>query len=107
LVPLDAGRDRLGHRHLSLLDLAARSRCQVRTALDDRHGARRVKGERGQVVVLTAVMLMALLGLGAMVLDVGAWFRTKRQVQATADAAALAGAQELHLADGQPQAVAV
>ena len=66
-----------------------------------------MKSERGQVVVLTAVMLAALLGLGAMVLDVGAWFRTKRQVQATADAAALAGAQELHLDDGQAQALAV
>jgi Putative Flp pilus-assembly TadE/G-like len=66
-----------------------------------------VKGERGQVVVLTVVMIAALLGLGAMVLDVGAWFRTKRQVQATADAAALAGAQELHLDAGQAQALAV
>lgn len=66
-----------------------------------------MKGERGQVVVLTAVMLAALLGMGAMVLDVGAWFRTKRQVQATADAAALAGAQELHLPTGNPTGVAV
>ena len=66
-----------------------------------------MKGERGQVVVLTAVMLASLLGLGAMVLDVGAWFRTKRQVQATADAAALAGAQELHVDQGQAQALAV
>jgi len=66
-----------------------------------------VKGERGQTVVLTVVMLAALLGLGAMVLDVGAWFRTKRQVQATADAAALAGAQALHVNAGQAQALAV
>ena len=66
-----------------------------------------MKGERGQVVVLTAVMLASILGLGAMVLDVGAWFRAKRQVQATADAAALAGAQALHLDAGQAQALAV
>jgi hypothetical protein len=66
-----------------------------------------MKSERGQAVVLTAVMLAALLGLGAMVLDVGAWFRTKRQTQATADAAALAGAQVLLLKDGDPVGLAV
>jgi hypothetical protein len=41
------------------------------------------------------IALIALLGTGAIVMDVGfAWY-AKRQVQASADAAALAGAQEL------------
>jgi Flp pilus assembly protein TadG len=41
------------------------------------------------------IALVALLGTGAIVMDVGfAWY-AKRQVQASADAAALAGAQEL------------
>jgi hypothetical protein len=41
------------------------------------------------------IALIALLGTGALVMDVGfAWY-AKRQVQASADAAALAGAQEL------------
>ncbi len=53
------------------------------------------KNERGQAMVLTVLALVALMGMAAMVLDVGAWFRTKRQLQATADAAALAGAQAL------------
>jgi hypothetical protein len=39
--------------------------------------------------------MVCLVGMSALVLDVGAWFRTKRQLQATADAAALAGAQAL------------
>ena len=53
------------------------------------------RNERGQVFVLTVVSLTVLLGMTALVLDVGSWFRQKRQLQATADAAALAGAQAL------------
>jgi hypothetical protein len=55
----------------------------------------RTGNERGQVIVLTVIGLTVLLGMSALVLDVGAWFRSKRQLQATADAAALAGAQAL------------
>ncbi|MFY9579697.1 MAG: pilus assembly protein TadG-related protein [Gaiellaceae bacterium] len=55
----------------------------------------RTGNERGQVIVLTVIALTVLLGMSALVLDVGAWFRSKRQLQATADAAALAGAQAL------------
>jgi hypothetical protein len=51
--------------------------------------------EKGQALVLTVVCLAVMLGMAALVLDVGAWFRTDRQLQATADAAALAGAQDL------------
>jgi hypothetical protein len=51
--------------------------------------------ERGQAVVLMVVSLVVMLGMAALVLDAGAWFRTKRRLQGTADAAALAGAQKL------------
>jgi hypothetical protein len=54
-----------------------------------------LRAERGQVFVLTALSMTILLGMTALVLDVGDWYRTKRQLQATADAAALAGAQAL------------
>ena len=47
----------------------------------------------GQVTVLTAVFMLALLGITGVVLDVGAWFRQQRVEQTTVDAAALAGAQ--------------
>ena len=55
----------------------------------------RSRSERGQAFALMIVALIALLGTAAIVMDVGfAWY-AKRQVQAQADAAALAGAQEL------------
>jgi Putative Flp pilus-assembly TadE/G-like len=55
----------------------------------------RSRSERGQAFALMIVALIALLGTAAIVMDVGfAWY-AKRQVQASADAAALAGAQEL------------
>ncbi len=52
-----------------------------------------LRDERGQAAVLALVFLTALLGMAALVLDIGAWYRADRDVQATADAAALAGAQ--------------
>jgi Putative Flp pilus-assembly TadE/G-like len=55
----------------------------------------RARNEHGQAFALMVVAMIALLGTAAIVMDVGfAWY-AKRQVQASADAAALAGAQEL------------
>jgi Flp pilus assembly protein TadG len=65
------------------------------------------KNERGQALVLTVLSLVVLLGMAALVLDVGAWFHQKRHLQATADAAALAGAQLLPDDPGSAQAQAV
>jgi hypothetical protein len=53
------------------------------------------KNESGQAIVLMTLSLVAILGMAALVLDVGNWFHTKRQLQGTADAATLAGAQKL------------
>jgi Flp pilus assembly protein TadG len=64
------------------------------------------RDERGQAMVLTVFFAMALLGMAALVLDVGAWFRAHRNLQATADAAALAGAQALPTDTGQASALA-
>jgi hypothetical protein len=55
----------------------------------------RHENQRGQAMVFTLVFMIVLLGMAAAVLDVGAWYRAHRQTQATADASALAGAQEL------------
>ncbi len=52
-------------------------------------------GERGSVVVITAIFLTALLGFSAMAVDVGFLMWQKRELQNVADAAALAGVQEL------------
>jgi Putative Flp pilus-assembly TadE/G-like len=64
------------------------------------------RNQSGQAFVLTVLMITALLGLAALVLDVGSWFRAHRALQATADAAALAGAQELPQAPGNAQSLA-
>jgi Flp pilus assembly protein TadG len=55
----------------------------------------RLREERGQAVLVTVLFLAVLLGAVALTIDVGAWYREQRQAQATADAAALAGAQAL------------
>jgi hypothetical protein len=58
------------------------------------------RNESGQSVVLTVVFMTVLIGMAALVLDVGSWYRQHRGLQATADAAALAGAQALPDAPG-------
>src|SRR5262245_23487041 len=65
------------------------------------------RDERGQAIVLSVLALVALMGMCALVLDVGNWFRTKRRLQATSDAAALAGAQKLPGAPGIAQGMAL
>jgi Flp pilus assembly protein TadG len=55
----------------------------------------RLRNERGQAVIMAVIFLTVLVGAAAIVTDVGAWYRQQRQAQATADAAALAGAQVL------------
>lgn len=54
-----------------------------------------MRNERGQATVLTVVFLGVLLGMAALAIDVGTWYKQKRDMQAVADAAALAGAQAL------------
>jgi putative Flp pilus-assembly TadE/G-like protein len=56
---------------------------------------RRFRHEQGQAYVLSILFLTVLLGMSAAVLDVGAWYRAQRHLQASVDAAALAGAQAL------------
>jgi hypothetical protein len=51
--------------------------------------------QRGQSLVLSLLFLTVLVGMATMVIDVGSWYRADRKLQANADAAALAGAQEL------------
>lgn len=54
-----------------------------------------IRRQEGQAVLMTVLFLAGILGMAALVLDVGSWYREKRQLQSTADAAALAGAQAL------------
>lgn len=66
----------------------------------------KARSESGQVVVLMAAFLALLIGAAAMVLDVGSWYRADRAAQATADAAALAGAQGLRAGTSEAEALA-
>ena len=58
-------------------------------------GRASVRKSDGQAIVLMAVVMTVLLGAAGIVLDVGSWYRADRATQATADASALAGAQDL------------
>lgn len=58
---------------------------------------KRLSNERGQSMVLTLVFVTVLIAIAGAVIDVGSWYRAHRTMQATADASALAGAQELPL----------
>jgi hypothetical protein len=53
------------------------------------------RNESGQVLVFVAILLAAVIGLSAFVIDLGYAYYAQRSLQASADAAALAGAQEL------------
>jgi Flp pilus assembly protein TadG len=55
----------------------------------------RIRNDSGQATIVTVIFLVVLLGMAALVLDIGSWYRADRSTQSTADAAALAGAQAL------------
>jgi hypothetical protein len=56
---------------------------------------RRAQGDDGVILVMAALTLVGLLGFAALVVDLGNVYQVRRQAQNTADAAALAGAQDL------------
>jgi hypothetical protein len=58
-------------------------------------------------MLLTLVFMTVILGMAAAVVDVGAWYRTHRQMQNNADAAALAGATALPENTSQAASLAV
>jgi Flp pilus assembly protein TadG len=62
--------------------------------------------ERGQVLVLTALCLVVLLGAAALALDIGRMAVTRRQMQNAADSSALAGAWSLRTSNSAAIAAA-
>jgi hypothetical protein len=68
---------------------------------------RRLSDERGVAAVLTVLFMTVLLGMTALAIDVGSWYKAKRALQAKADAAALAGAQALPESTVDAQALAI
>jgi Flp pilus assembly protein TadG len=61
------------------------------------------RDDHGAILVMVALMLTALLGVGAIVLDLGKLYVEKRELQNGADAAVLAVAQDSRRAGCQPQ----
>lgn len=60
------------------------------------HRSARARGrEAGQTLPLLVLFVVSLLGVAGLVIDVGGWYLGKQQVQAAADAGALAGASQL------------
>lgn len=53
------------------------------------------RNDQGQILVLTVLCMSVLLGFMALAIDVGQLLYSKRQLQAAADAAAIAGALEI------------
>ena len=64
------------------------------------------RDESGAVIVLVAILLVVLLGMAALVIDLGGLYDRDRDLQTLADAGALAGVQELIYAEGDQGAAA-
>lgn len=56
---------------------------------------KKFKVEKGQMMVISALVMTALIGFAALSVDTGRIYMTKSNLQNASDAAALAGAQEL------------
>lgn len=66
----------------------------------------RLREERGAVAVMVAILLVVLLGMLALVMDLGRAIAVRREMVNAADAAALAAAQRCALNQGQAAAIA-
>jgi Flp pilus assembly protein TadG len=54
-----------------------------------------LRDDRGAIAVIVALFVIVMVAMSALVVDVGYYYNVKRQLQSAADAAALAGCQEL------------
>ena len=52
-------------------------------------------GDKGAIAIIFALMLAVIIGIASFAIDAGSLYETRRSVQTVADAAALAGVQEL------------
>jgi len=67
----------------------------------------RLKNEKGVSLVMVALLLIPLLGIGALVIDLGFLYAAKNELQNAADAGALAGARVLYSIDGLDRTSAI
>lgn len=59
------------------------------------HFKKKFYDQQGQVAVIVGLLIVAFVGMTALVVDMGSLYEDRRSLQSVADAAALAGAQEL------------
>lgn len=78
----------------------------IRSSLPTRVSGLLRRRERGQVIPLIAVAIVALVGMAALVVDAGLFLETQRELQQAADASALAGIPNLPNDPGTAQSVA-
>src|ERR1700685_3073350 len=57
--------------------------------------------ERGAVLVIVAAAMVGMIAMAAFAIDVGSWYQVERHAQSPADAAPLAGAQDLPASESQ------
>lgn len=69
--------------------------CVVASGAGNHRGRRRASNEAGQVLLLTALAMIVLIGFLALATDVGYGRYVKRNMQKAADAGAIGGATEL------------
>ena len=67
----------------------------------------RLASESGQAIAFLAALFTVLIGITALVVDGGSWLRAHRHLQTAADAAALAGVQNLPADTSGAQSIAV
>ena len=53
------------------------------------------KNQKGTILILFALLLIVLLGFGALAIDVGNWYAVQAELSKSVDAAALAGARNM------------
>lgn len=82
-------------RKLHLLSLESVLTYQQRTAAANGMLPRRRRGERGQTLVIVALLTTMLIGILGLAVDVGYAYSERRQIQNAADASALNGAREM------------
>ncbi len=76
---------------------AGAARARTSRNIGRKRPARRSRSESGQVLVLTAMSIVVLLGFAAMAADLGQFWSVRRKMQTAADAAAISAAIALRL----------
>ena len=94
-------------RHRGLAHLFGGDGTATRAAARGRGALGRVRGDRrGAAAMITAVAATSILGVAGLAVEVGNWYLVRRNMQAAADSAAMAGALSYENKAGSDQVIA-